>query len=306
MAVKQVRAQINGIWTVLTLNPSTGNYEATVAAPPLTSFNQSGGYYPVAIEATDLAGNVTTKDYSDPTLGSSLRLTVKEVTKPVITITAPSSGAFLTNGNILIKAQLRDETNGSGISIGTLKLNLDGKGYTNTSSGMIVTQVTGGYDITFTTSVSDGVHNAYIDVLDNDGNSAVRKTITFTVDTVPPTLTITNPVEITSYTNTSPVTISGVTADITSGNVVVTITNGSDVYKDILPDQSGKFSKSVTLRGGANTIVIRATDAAGKYSEITRTVILDTVAPTISSVTITPNPVNTGASFTIAVSAADV
>ena len=122
MAIKQVRVQINGTWTTLSLNPSTGKYEATIAAPPITSFGLSGGYYPVVVEASDMAGNITTKTHTDSTLGESLKLKVKEVTKPVITILSPSPGSFLTNGTVAIKAQLRDESNGSGIAIGTLKL----------------------------------------------------------------------------------------------------------------------------------------------------------------------------------------
>ena len=33
MGVKQVKAVINGVTTVLTLNSSTGKYEATITAP---------------------------------------------------------------------------------------------------------------------------------------------------------------------------------------------------------------------------------------------------------------------------------
>lgn len=306
MAVKQVRVQINGTWTTLTYNSTTQKYEATIAAPPVTSFGQSGGYYPVTVEASDLAGNVTTKTHTDATLGSSLRLRVKEITKPTIVITAPSAGSFLTNGNVSIKAQLRDETNGSGIAIGTLKLNLDGTIYTNTSPGMVVTQVSGGYDITFTKTLTDGAYDANISVSDNDGNAAVVKYTNFIVDTVPPTLTITQPVNATTYTNKSPINFRGKTTDTTSGNVVVAIINGDDLYKGIHPDQDGNFNEDIALRAGTNTIVVKATDAAGKYSEVTRTVILDTVAPTITAVTITPNPVNTGTSFTISIDASDV
>lgn len=306
MAVRQVRVQINGAWTTLNLNSSTGKYEATIAAPSITSFNRSGGYYPVTVEATDMAGNITTKTDTDPTLGEALKLRVKELTKPVITIISPSAGSYLTNGSAVIKVQLRDETNGSGIAISTFKLLMNGTTYTNTSSGMSVSIVSGGYDITFTKTLSDGTYDVKVDVADNDGNAAISKHLSFIVDTVPPTLTITSPVESTVYTNQSTINIVGKTTDLTSGNVKVTITNGDDLYKGILLDHEGNFSESVTLKNGTNTIVIRATDAAGKYSEVTRTVILDTVAPTVTSVTITPNPVNAGASYKISIDVTDV
>ena len=87
MAVKTVYATINGQVYNLTLNSSTGKYEATITAPSKSSYNQSGHYYGVSVKATDDAGNVTTKDAADATLGSSLRLQVKEKVAPVITIT---------------------------------------------------------------------------------------------------------------------------------------------------------------------------------------------------------------------------
>ena len=54
-------------------------------------------YYPVKVTATDEAGNSTSKDASDSTLGSSLRLTVKEKVAPVIAIVSPTAGSFSTN-----------------------------------------------------------------------------------------------------------------------------------------------------------------------------------------------------------------
>ena len=45
MAIKQVRVKINNAWTVLTYNSDTGNYEATIAAPNITSYNINDGHY---------------------------------------------------------------------------------------------------------------------------------------------------------------------------------------------------------------------------------------------------------------------
>ena len=73
MAVRTVQAIINGVTTTLTLNSSTGKWEATVTAPSTSSYNNNDGhYYPVTIKATDEAGNATTKNDTDVTLGGSL------------------------------------------------------------------------------------------------------------------------------------------------------------------------------------------------------------------------------------------
>ena len=75
MAVKTVQAIINGVTTTLTLNSSTGKYEATITAPSKSSYTiNDGHYYPVTVKATDVAGNTTTKTDSDTTLGVSLKL----------------------------------------------------------------------------------------------------------------------------------------------------------------------------------------------------------------------------------------
>lgn len=69
MGVKQVKAVINGVTTVLTLNSSTGKYEATITAPAKSSYKQTGHYYPVSVTAEDLAGNTTTVNDKHSTLG---------------------------------------------------------------------------------------------------------------------------------------------------------------------------------------------------------------------------------------------
>ena len=96
MSVKTVQATINGQTYTLTFNSSTGKYEATVTAPSKSSYNQSGHYYGVTVKATDEAGNTTTKDATDSTLGSSLQLKVKEKIKDAVLmfVTAPDAGTL--------------------------------------------------------------------------------------------------------------------------------------------------------------------------------------------------------------------
>lgn len=304
MAIQQVRAKINNAWTILTYNSSTGAYEATIAAPNITSYNvNSGHYYPVTIEATNAAGTVTTVDDADTTLGSSLRLKVKETTKPVITITAPTASAYLATNTPTITFTITDESNGSGVDISSLKIKVDNTTNTNTSSGVTTTAITNGYTVTYIpqTALSDGIHTVTINCSDYDGNAATAKSVSFTVDTVAPTLTVTAPSANGTYVAVAAFTVIGKTNDATSSVASVKITlNGAD-QGTVSVDSSGNFSKAITLRSGANTIVVTATDKAGKTTTVTRTINLDTSAPEITTVTITPNPVNTGNSFVISV-----
>ena len=52
MSVKTVQAVINGQTYNLTLNSSTGKYEATITAPGKSSYTLSGHYYPVTVKST--------------------------------------------------------------------------------------------------------------------------------------------------------------------------------------------------------------------------------------------------------------
>lgn len=297
MAIKQVRAKVNGTWHTLTYNESTGKYEATITAPGATSYNQSGGYYNVTIEATNTAGTVGTADAG--TL-DDLKLVVKERVAPVITILSPSSGAYVTNSKHPVVFTVTDETGGSGIDLSSLVVTLDGTAVA--SSTIVTTAVTNGYSVTYTpaSALNDGAHTIVVNVSDNDGNAATQKSTAFTVDTVPPTLNLTSPADG-LVTATAALNVAGSTNDTTSSPVtIVILLNGVD-QGTVTVNSDGTFSKSVTLAGGTNAIEVTATDAAGKVSSVTRNVTLDTSVPKVVSATITPNPVDAGATMIISV-----
>lgn len=302
MAISTVKVQINGTWYDLTYNSSTGKYEKTITAPNTTSYNLAGHYYPVTVQVTNTAGTVKTVNDTDATVGNSLKLVVKEKVKPTITITSPGAGAYVINSKQPVVFQLRDEAGGSGIDISKLALKIDGGASVgNGSAGMVCTAVSNGYDCTYTpqTALSDGAHTVTIDITDFDGNTATQASRTFTVDTVPPILNITNPPN-NFITNNSSLVVQGTTNDTTSSPVTVTIKlNGVD--QGAITVSSGNFSKSITLGEGSNTIVVTSTDAAGKATTTTITGALDTSIPNISSVTITPNPADAGATMVISV-----
>lgn len=303
MAVKTVQAIINGVTTTLTYNSTSKRYEATITAPSTSSYNNNDGhYYPVTVKATDEAGNTTTKNDTDATLGASLKLQVKEKVAPIITITYPTASALITNNKPTITWKVTDDD--SGVNSGSIKVTIDtGAAIT---AGIIKTAVTGGYECTYTptTALADGSHTIKIDASDNDGNAATQKTVTFKVDTVPPTLSVTAPVAG-LITNKAACTVTGTTNDITSSPVTVTIKLNSGSAETVTVGADGSFSKSLTLASGNNTITIVATDSAGKSSTVTRTVTLDTTAPTIKSVTLTPNPVDAGKTYVISVEVTD-
>lgn len=297
MAIKTVKATINGQTYDLTLNSASGKWEATITAPGKTSYNLAGGYYNVSVEATNEAG---TKGSADASTVDGLKLVVKETVAPVITIVSPTSGAYVANSKQPVVFNIVDESGGSGVDISTLVVKQDGTAVA--SANITSTAISNGYSVTYTPSaaLSDGSHTVTINCKDHDGNAATEKSTTYTVDTVPPTLNVTSPADG-LITATSSVTVAGTTNDATSSPVTITISlNGTD-QGTVTVGTGGTFSKVVTLKEGSNTIIVKAKDAAGKESSVTRTVTLDTSVPKITAATITPNPVDTGKTMVISV-----
>ena len=297
MAIKTVKATINGQTYDLTLNSASGKWEATITAPGKTSYNLAGGYYNVSVEATNEAG---TKGSADASTVDGLKLVVKETVAPVITIVSPTAGAYVANSKQPVVFNITDETGGSGVDISTLVVKQDGAAVA--AANITHTAIANGYSVTYTPSAAlrDGSHTVTINCKDHDGNAAAEKSTTYTVDTVPPTLNVTSPADG-LITAASSVTVAGTTNDATSSPVVITISlNGTD--QGAIPvGTGGTFSKVVTLKKGSNTIIVKAKDAAGKESSVTRTVTLDTSVPKITAATITPNPVDTGKTMVISV-----
>jgi len=290
MAISKVRVQINGTWHTLTSTDGK-TFTGTVTAPGATSYNNEGGYYNVTVEATNTAGTVSTQNASGL---AGLKLVVREKIPPVITIVTPSAGAYVTNNKQTIVFTVIDENGGSGVNFDSIKVKVDGTAVTG------VGRVTNTQFSYTPAALSDGSHTVTINASDNDGNAVVEKSITFKVDTVPPTLNISAPADA-LVTNAASVVLRGNTNDSSSSPVTVKITlNGTD-QGAVTVGSDGTFTKTLTLKSGSNTIVVTATDSAGKSSSVTRTATLDTSQSVIKSATIAPNPVDAGASMVITV-----
>lgn len=299
MSVQTVKATINGQTYNLTYDSTTQTYTATISAPTKSSYNVNAGhYYPVSVTATDDAGNSTTVNDAHASFGDSLKLKVKEKNPPAINILNPTDGATITSATPTIRWTVTDDD--SGVDPSTIKLTIDG-GTPITGASITKTSTTGGYTCSYevTTALSNGTHTFVVEASDYDGNTATSIAATFTVDTVSPTLVITSPADGLK-TNVNKVTVAGTTNDATSTNVTITV-NGVSVPVD----SDGSFSYELTLENGENTITIIATDGAGLTTTVTRTVTLDTGAPVFQSITITPNPVDSGATYVIRVKVTD-
>lgn len=239
MALTQVRAKIGEEWLTLTLNESTGRYEAKTTAQG-TSYHQPGGYWAGEAQATDEAGETVTVT-ADKMAG--LRFVVREETAPTLTLISPAPGYLLSQA-VTFVFEATDETGGSGVDPDSFSL-----------EGATAEAITNGYRFTWSTTWTDGPHTITASVSDYDGNLSTVSGA-YLVDTVPPELYLQKPYQR-HVTDAETVLVSGVVLDTTSGVGAVTVDG------EAVPVADRRFEKVVHLDVGENTIPITVTDQAG-------------------------------------------
>lgn len=255
MAIQQVRAQVNGVWYVLTYDGAQKCYVATIPAGE-TSADQPGGWYNVTVEASNDAGETVSIDGEAL---ASLRLVVKDLTAPTLTLVSPAQG-YVTTQTPEIVVDLTDDS--SGVDPATLSVTTDGA----PEAGVSTSEIDGGYRVTVSPTWADGVHTVELSVSDQDGNTGTLALL-YTVDTRPPVLAVW-PHRLVVNTNT--VALRGMAAD--SAGAAVTASTG-DWSSTTAPAADGSWSVSVPLEIGVNTITVTATDGAGLTTSWTGTVV---------------------------------
>lgn len=309
--ITSVQAIING--QTYNLTKGTGDtWSVSATAPTSTSgSNNAGqgpgvgaaaagkGYYPVIIKATDDFGNTTTLDVTDTTWGETLKLKVLEKTAPVAALTSPSSGAYIKSAKPTITFTVTDS--GSGVNANECYVQIDSGTAIKATASVSGTTATCSY--TPTANLADGQHTIKVYGYDYDGNKSNEVSATFTIDTTPPTLNISSPADETTKTNATSIVVSGTTNDETSSPVTISITGGAQDYTNVTVT-AGAFSQNVALRDNdTNTLVIKAVDSAGQETTVTRIVVVNTSAPVITNISITPNPADVGGGLSISLTA---
>ena len=189
---------------------------------------------------------------------------------PYVQIISPAIG--LTNNN----TPLLNYT----VVNGTATVKLDGS---------IISKVSGNnLDI-----VSDGAHTVRVEAVNNAGTIGFAET-TFTIDTVPPTVSI-NPV--TSPTDTATQTITG---SMETGAAVTVSVNTTATPGVVTYPTTTTWSCTVTnLAWGSNVITATASDAAGNSATATATILQNKI--NISNVAVSSNVLDVSAPNTVSV-----
>lgn len=116
---------------------------------------------------------------------------------------------------------------------------------------------------------------------DDAGNSASDLSTVTVVDTILPSVTITQPVNGTKL-NTTSITVSGTVSDTTVASVEILVDNVSQGNAAL---NNTAWTKALTLAEGFHTITAKAKDGTNNTASTSISVVIDTTTPTVSITT---------------------
>jgi hypothetical protein len=246
-----VRFQLDGadLGAEDTLAPYSVSWNTTTTVP---------GTHTLRAVARDAAGNIGTS--------ASVTVTVRDITPPTVTMTAPSPGATVS-GAVAVSGSASDIGGVAGVQFQLDGVNLGAE------------DTTAPYSVTWDTSTAaDGSHALAAFARDTAGNTTTSSSITVTVsnDTIPPTVSINSPA-----------------AGATVGGVVTVTASASDNVAvagvRFQLDGSNLGSEDTTAPYSATWDTGTATPGAHSLTAIARDAASNTTVSAAVSVTVLPS-----------------
>jgi hypothetical protein len=213
--------------------------------------------YTVSGELNSMFGTETATVDADKLGQDAIIITIDDDGLPTVNITSPADGLITNDGKFTMNGTASDI--GSGMSI--VEVN-DGTGWT-TAIGMAIWE--------YEWDLAEGEYTLEARTTDIAGNQ-VTDSITVIVDMTMPDITITEPTGL--YVNTSIFDLVGTTEEDAMLKV-----DGTDATVDV----DGSFSFELDLADGEHNITVEAEDLAGNMNTVYKEVIVDTVAPEVTS-----------------------
>ncbi|MDC0505985.1 DUF5011 domain-containing protein [Candidatus Gracilibacteria bacterium] len=223
---------------------------------------------------------------SSDNLATSITRTIQVVdtTPPTVPIiTGPTPGQLLTDNTPTLTGtgeanSIFEVRNGSGVLLGTGTVNGSGN-----------------YSFVPSPALPEGNNAFTVNLVDSSGNTGPATSVTFSVDTIAPVVTITAPTKLSNAAITD--TTITITDNIAVNVADVSIGSGSSATLSGLScTQSGATAVNCTISvDDSGTLVINAADTSGNTgSDMEMGYVIDTVAPNVPSIS-----VNTDAPFSV-------
>lgn len=209
----------------------------------------SNGSHVITVVARDTSNNVGTS----PAVTVTVSNVIPDTTPPVVTVTAPVDGSYVT-GSVPLTATATDNIGVLGV---TFKVDGSTSGVEDTSAP---------YSISWdSTAATVGTHTITAVVYDAAGNSATSTAISVTVDRTAPTVSITAPIAA-AYVGGSAVTLTATAADANGIAGVQFAVDGTNVGVEVTSSLYTVIWNSTGLSDAAHTITAIARDSAGNLT----------------------------------------
>jgi hypothetical protein len=266
-----------------TVGPST-------ASCPTTSL--AAGPHTVEAAIRDLAGNLASAS-------SSFRIDVV----PSLAIVAPDRSLYVdpTIPNPVPDVNVQYSSPSPGLDLGTLHILFQSLGEEAGPLDLTAECTIGPASATCPMPIpKDGqfeVDASISDLAGKSANASFRFTVQFSADTAAPVLTVDSPADG-AYVKEPILEVTGSVTDDTG--VALVLVNGP-----MATLTGSSFHGQVALDAGRNRIQVTAVDNMGKVAEVTRTVVLDTSAPTVAFTAPENGKVTDQESVTVAVTVGD-
>ena len=190
---------------------------------------------------------------------TAVSATPLKATSLTVKITSPSSGSYHSIGSVLLKWVV----SGPHSEVTKIKISTDGMAWSSVSGTS--------HALNF---LDDGVHTVYVRATDLD-DFVNTTSVTFTVDTTAPTVTIMTPTSG-GHLDSQTVTVNWLIGENGSGVTKVEISSDGKNWTE----QTGNV-RTLSMPDGFRTIHIRATDKAGNLGTNMTAFFVDTQAPTV-------------------------
>jgi methionine-rich copper-binding protein CopC len=262
----------DGIVTALVIDPQSGAIKASVEQSTALPVHDS-----MAGELSFPSQNLELKSYrvelryasqEDQFIIANAPITVKDGIPPVVTALSPQPDTA-HNSTLAIVVIAADEASG----MDNVEFQVD-DGAWNVLP--VENPATGRYATAWTPLATDnGRHTVRFRGNDLAGNASAPVPVTFTIDTVPPLLTIST-LGDGAYTSNDILNIAGTVHDNLGGGELKI----NDVTVPVNAD--GSFSYAFVLQSGANTVTTVADDLAKNRALDERTITMDQSAPVLT------------------------